>query len=619
MVMGFAMTAGAATAVQVTLTSPTITKATATVCEKFGAVTFDFPPGAAPKVGDWWYMDLPTGSALCKNIDYLIVGNGATGVNTWVGTSTLDPTLVHFSNPLNRIGGGAPALDATGPLTFVSTGAAAVAPVITGNLALRVLGTSGSRRVTLYLAGDQGTKDMAAASNIDVAIDTIMRVKILDGASHVNTAATPANTSIILDRDGFKYTTISAQAGAGTTGNFRMYGEQVGDAGRTVAANEVINTALYVVPHVENTLCGNAFNHGNTELYVSFASKEDKFTFSGDAQIAHTGSGAAITLASCLGKTASTDEIKIGSQNSCVFDYETIGVAGAGNNYCTTHAAGEIYLQSSTTFGELDDRWDIQISSLTNGVYFGGLPTMFGLLASQDACSDGGTGIALTKTDYAVGGVWASTNAALLFQTTDSCTVGANNRVNVIKTYGGDITGIQNYKQISFNFADFQYDSSLVTANTEVDLQVVLSKYPCGEIWNGTITIGTFVSACATTSTATTTLFFPFLPGSSFAGWWGGYVIANGSGTAGTATLTATDVNGNSATFTTPSIPARGQFNASFLTVDEWTQAAANTAPFDGTQSYTVNATCNFTFGSGMAMLGNGTEGVGYTAYSSGW
>ena len=425
MVMGFAMTASAATSVQVTLTSPTITKATATVCEKFGAVTFDFPAGAQLQAGDWWYMDLPTGATLCKNIDYLIVGNGATGLDTWVGTSTLDPTLVAFNNVLNAIGGGAPALDATGPLTFVDVGGGA-APTIAGNLALRVVGTSGSRRITLYLAADAGTKAMAAAANITVAADTIMRVKILDGASHVNTAATAGNTSIIIDRDGAKFATIAA-AQASTTGDFRRYGEQTLDTVRSpaVTANEFINVATGVVPFVENTLCGNAYNYGGTELYVSFASKNDKFTFSGDAQIAHTGSAASITLASCLGKTASTDEIKIGTQNACVFNYETAGTAGAANNYCTTHAAGEVYMQSSTTFGELDDRYDIQITSMTNGVYFGAAPQLFGLLASQDACSVAGTAIANTLTDFGVGGVWQSTAGTFTYQTSDSCTVGA--------------------------------------------------------------------------------------------------------------------------------------------------------------------------------------------------
>ena len=126
-----------------------------------------------------------------------------------------------------------------------------------------------------------------------------------------------------------------------------------------------------------------------------------------------------------------------------------------------------------------------------------------------------------------------------------------------------------------------------MSANTEVTLGIVWSKYPCGEIWNGTITIGTFVSACATTTTATSTLFFPFMPGSAFVGWWGGYVVSNASTVAGTAVLTATDVNGNSATYTTPSIPAKGMFNASFLTAGDWTQNAANTANFDGSANYT--------------------------------
>ena len=132
MVMGFAMTAGAAASVQVTLTSPAVIQASASSCEKFGSVTFDFPVGSTLKAGDWWYMDLPAGVVFCKPIDYLIVGNGATGYCTWVGTSTLDPTLVYFNNISNTLGGnmGFIPIGGIGPLSVVQVGPTAMATIV---------------------------------------------------------------------------------------------------------------------------------------------------------------------------------------------------------------------------------------------------------------------------------------------------------------------------------------------------------------------------------------------------------------------------------------------------------------------------------------------------------
>ena len=614
LVMGVAMSASAATSVSVTLTSPTITKASATVCEKVGAVTFDFPAGAVVTAGDWWYMDLPEGATLCKALDYLIVGSGAQGPDTWVGVDAIDPTYVSFANVLNNLGdatGNLVATGADGPITVVGTGTTPLATTFVGNLALRVIGASGSRRVTLYVADNDNTVN---DDTLTVGQDSVLRIKILDGQPHVNTVAAENKTSIIIDRDAVKFTTING-ATTSTTGGYYRFGQMTTDTTPTTKTvkNEVIDTASYQVPHVENTLCVNAYN-ASGNLHVSFASKQDKFTFTGDSQIAHTGTAASISLLSCLGKTTTLNEIKIGTQNACQFDYETVGTGSATNNYCATHAAGKLYLSSTTVFGELDDRYDIQFTSLTNGVYFGGFPSMYGFLSSQDACAVTGTAITAATTDLSVGGVWKSTNSTLAYATSSACTVPAANRVNVIKTYGGAISGIQNYTKIAFDFANFYYDTSLIGAGTEAQLQVTLNKYPCGEIWTGTITVGTFVTTCSTTTTGTTSLFFPFLPGSAFVGWWGGYVVSNGGTTAGTAVLTATDVNGNAATYTTPSIPAKGQFNASFLTAADWTQAAGNTANFDGSANYTVSVTCNFTGGSGFAMLGNGTEGVGYTA-----
>lgn len=618
MVLGAALTVNAATAVDVTLTSPTITKAAGS-CEKAGAVTFSFPAGAVITAGDWWYMDLPENATLCKPINYLIVGNQvALAADTYVGVSSTDPTEVWFQDLGMAIGGSTGLLGTgstnAGPLSVAYSGSGSNyggVVAATGNLAIRVLGNSGSRRVTLYVAADGAD---AAAGTLTVQADNTLRIKILDGSQHNSAVADSSDTRLITDTNGATFSTTNALT-TSTTGVYTMYGQHTGDtlnAPTAATGNEFVGTAGGQVPFVENTLCINAENAAGN-LFVSFASKNDIFTFTGDSQIAHTGSSASFTLTTCVGKTTSVDQIELSEQSACNFDYETAGTANAANNYCTTHSAGIIYIESDSTFGELDDLFDITIESDTTGVYFSGAAAITGFTSAQDVCAD--TGTAVVSTTQICNG---STCTGISYAT-NACSVAATFQSDTIKTVGGAIAGVHNYQTLAFNFADFVYDSSVVAAGTEVDLTITLSKYPCGTIFSDDLTIGTFVTECTSAASGSTTLLFPWFPGSQFVGWWSGYVITNGSTAAGTAVLTATDVNGNSASYTTASIPAAGQFNASFLTVADWTQASGNSANFDGTENYIVQVVCNFDMGAGFAMLGNSTEGVGYTAESSDW
>ncbi len=607
MVFSFAMTASAAE-VQVTLTSPTITKAAGS-CEKAGAVTFEFPPGSILNDGDWWYMDLPPGATLCKDIDYVIGGQIAAGVltaNSYAAVDSLDPTVVVGAANYQYLGvpGGVLAPGGTGPVQLTVTTLPGTAAGVVGNLSIRVIGESGSRRVTLYVA-DQITG--LTGNGITVNADTVLTVKILDGAAHVANGDGVDSSRILTDVNGQRYATAS-NVTPSDIGQYFMFGEAALD-GVLITADEQIDVATFSVPHVENTLCVNAETAvGN--LNVSFASKNDEFTFSGDSQIAHEGGGTIFSLEACSGKTASTDEILLAEQDECIFDYED----SAG--YCPTHDNGFIYLHAGGgTFGEIDDLYDMEIQVVTAGVYFGNGAVVNGILASQTVCEAGGTAV-LGAGDWipCVG----SDCTSISYPGDNACDVDSDDRVDRIYTEGGEISVIQNYTDLVYNFDDFHYDTSIVAAGDEVDLDVTVSKYPCGEIWSGTITIGTFVESCGG-ATGASTLLFPWLPGSTFVGWWAGYVVTNGGGTAGTAMLTATDSDGNSATYTTASIPAAGFFNASFLSASDWTQASGNSANFDGSLSYIVSVACNFSRGAGFAMLGNSVEGVGYTAETTAW
>ena len=599
--LGFAWSANAANTVQVTLTSPTITK---TGCEKVGSVTFAFDAGSVLTVGDWWYMDLPTNTFICNPINYLIVGGNAGAVlnnvanpaaaifGTVAGTDSILKTALAAGNDV------LPAA-ATGPITATVTSAPVVAnaafKTAGSNMAILVQGAANSRRVLLTLLSD------LAASAITVSSTYSMDIKILDGLPHnagpAGAGVNNGNSMIVLDSN------------ANNTYN---------DGGVATAFDVIRNPQ----PAPENTLCVNAELMAGDLMYTSFASLNDKFTFTGDAQIAHTGAAAAISLGNCKGVTEG--EILMAAQGACTFTYET-AVGYCSSDPFFLQPGNRIYVQGSTTFGTSGDMYQMVLNIDTPGVYFtAAAPTSFqGFTLAQNVCAAavgvGGTAIATA---------WAIVNeagsSAGVVPAGITCTVASANRTRELRST--QFTGIHNYDVMELGLPALSYDTSIVGVGTQAVATVHLSKYPCGEIFSASRTLGTFVTTCTPGAGAGTTLILPFLPpfDGSVAGWWGGFVIVNSSTVAGTAVITfmedgATNGQlGDCATYTTPSIAAGATWNAgtgsSLLTMV--TPCAGNTGTF-GDQNVSATAVCTFPMGSGMAFTGNGIEGVGYMAAST--
>jgi hypothetical protein len=581
MTMGLALSVQAANTVQVTLTSPTITK---TGCEKAGAVTFAFDADTIINPGDWWYFDLPSGVTICQAIDFAIfnsIGGGA------VGTANLND-LTTFNAVFNVAGAGimgganSIAVGATvGPLSVTNLAAGALNTVFSDQFAFRVSGASGSQRVWFYVFSAGGTQD-AVLDTITVGAATSFKLSVLSGALH--NGIIPAG--IVLDSDG--------------NGVF-------GDA--AAPADQLAGP----VPDVNNTLCIDATSFAGDLVFVSFASLNDKFTFTGDAQIAHVSAAVPITLASCKGDT--TGDVPIGAQGTCTFDYEN------PTNYCTiapAYAGNRMILQTQGGFGGPGDLFTINIYSDTTGVYFGGAANVTGFAPAGDPCVGNGANVVVTTLIRSTGGA----NVAYAGTT---CSIAAGNQAAHIGTPAGAIAGINIYDALWVNLPALNYDTSVIGNGTEADIRIVFGKYPCGTIFTGTRTVGTFVTTCPPAA-GTTNLLFPFTPAwdGSQTGWWGGFLIVNTSTAAGTATLTFTDEDGDCATFTTPSIAANGgQWNSGLLAdlLTQVTDCTGNTGTF-GDGNVNIVAVCNFTFGGGFAFVGNGTEGVGANAYvtpGTGW
>lgn len=605
LIMGFGTSAYAGYQTQVTLTSPAIVKSG---CEKVGAVTYSLAAGSILTEGDWWYIDLPAGTNICNPVDYFIVGWAGAGVagdnvtypaaGSLLGVPTADATDVDLVGvaPIGAlVATGAP----NGPLSMTDLGAGIPIPLTPGvdPVVLRVVAAANSQRVWVYVYGVDTGGGVGSVGSVTVTPQTSLEIVLINGQDYPNnilmnntTTGTPADT---------------------------IWGNDPSD---TINITPLGTPAGRNIPHVENTLCVNAEQMSGSLMFTSFASLNDFLTFTGDSQIAHVVSVSPLSLAFCKGDT--TGNILIAGQNACAFNYQT----AAG--YCPGPPAGlatflgnRIFLQGTTTFGDPGDRYDMTITSNTAGVYFSAAPVLTGFTpAATNECTVAGA---------AVAGAFVSMNEAGLtpapYDATGSCSVAAVNRIRNVSTgTGGAITGIDTYDALWITLPAMVYDTSIIGNGVESDIIVSVNKYPCGQIFSEELTIGTFVTTCPV-GAGGTSLLYPFMPplDGSIPGWWGGFIIVNGGTAAGTAVLTLVEDDGDSATFTTPSIAAGGMWNAGSMAdfLASVTPNAGNAGTF-GDANVSITAVCAFNLGGGFAFTGNGDEGTGYTAYvlgATGW
>ena len=628
MVLGLAVSAQAANNAQVTLTSPAIVK---DGCEKIGSVTFTIDEGTVLTEGDWLYMDLPSGTTFCSDIDYFIgqVATPGAGTDTitypaagsTLTTATADDTDVDLGGGAATIGAltagtsYADAVNSTHHIleNVVTVGAGGVhtaglvdstgAAVTTGGggVVLRVTAASGGQRAWIRVmgnaAGGLGNSGTYTVSGAGTGSSTL-NITLADGQAYedyifLNTD-TDNDTPTIWGDDSEDQINMTGTAARGSDS----------------------------VPHIENSFCANAESMSGTLMFTSFDSLNSFITFTGDAQIAHVASDNPVSLAYCS-KAETSGNIEIGGQEACTFNYED----GINGNYCTdfggeTLDGGRIFIQGTTTFGNPDDLYDMTITSDTAGVYFTAGATLTGFTPSAtDECEAVPTGSSISAAFTLVNeaGDQGATAPG------SSCTVAADNRVRTITTgTGGAITGIDTYDAIWVNLPAMVYDTSIIGDGIESDITISVTKYPCGTLIDESMTIGTFVTTCPTEgeSATSSTLLFPFMPAmdGSMSPWWGGFTIVNGGTAAGTCDLTFTEADGDTATYTTSSIAAAGQWNAGALStlLTEVTPDSANAGTF-GDANVAINAVCGFGGAGGFAFTGNTDEGTGYTAYSTAW
>ncbi len=589
MLFAFGATAHAAYQCTVTLTAPGIIKQD---CERVGSITFGFEADAVITAGDWWYADLPQTVTICDAINYVITGDDVANVlaNTYDLSGGQEGLVLGgaATGIVNNYIGTNTGAAVVGPISISAEGGAAAADVaVTGAIVLQVTAAAGSQRIWIKAYG------LAAGNDMTVPAGHTLNITILNGFAY--------QANIALDTDD----------GTGGAPD-RIYGNAATLVEDQIPAD---NDANFPNPHVENTLCVNAESMSGSDMYVSYDSLDNFITFSGDSKIAHVVGTTTITLEACKGVTEG--DFAYASQGACSFTYDD------GTGYCDEDAfatqaeewapgstGGQLlYLQSASTFGDPGDRYSVTLQISTPGCYFGSSPNSLAGMDTTEAVCDGDAGTAVSA--------WTTENEAGdtgVAYPDSSCSVDQDDRVR--KVYTNTFTGIDGYQQLLIRLNDFVYDSSILGYGTEVSLNVTMSKYPCGDIVDEDIIIGTFVEECPEGGTSGSTLMFPFFPAmdGSMGSWWGGYAIVNGSGDDGTVDLTFTEATGATATLEDVAVAAGQMY---FAATNAALLATLTADSGFGDENMSMVADCSFQMAAGFAFLGNTDEGTGYTALTN--
>lgn len=491
--MFLATSAYAQNRVEVKVTSEPIKEDS--TCDKAGGFTLQFDPGTTIDNGDTITMDTTLNTVLCKNVDLYLVN----------GDSSATAGSMQWANATG------------GPIDNANSNA---------NY-FRVTGVAGTQRVTVTYTG--------APISVTNAPDSFFLIKFLEQSENVD---------VVLD-------------GNSTAAGFQ--GPPFGDA--TVS---------------DNTLCIDVSNPLFTDSVVrgSMDSAADKFTFQpSDPQIAHIAQKDVITLLDCgkdeIGRVCMGGIIpgQTTTDNCDRFDYDGAGAMGAtislDNIWDPTTTGGDVnspaanrlIMRSQPGF-EASTQYFVEMSIIVNdeegvdnGIYFAedtaGIATE-PLASSLDTlCS--ASAAPVQGTFYRANGV---TGTPLL--TADACTVpNANNRViKFVSDVGGNMVISNAAELIKLDVPAMRYDIDAVSNGDVIKLKVVLKKAPCSTVTTQIITIA--VIGCPAAQGVSDTLIYPYFTQAGGDDWWDGIVITNVGSTAGTATLTFYEQDGDAGTYTTP-------------------------------------------------------------------
>jgi hypothetical protein len=534
-------------------------------CEKSGSITFEFDDGSVLTAGDWWVVDLPFGVTLCSDIDYEI----SLGCNRAI------------------LGAGNTSSFTRGPITL-NVGANGTPTGMGTGIFFRVVGASGQQRVTISVHAGRPTVfvptpavgSFVVPTGDDVEEQGTLEIKLFDSLTH----------------PGFIWEFV---------------------------------TVCYIDPiePIDNTMCIDARAITGNTVNVSYDSRIDKFTFTGDNEVAHRIPPPDIACVGCKLGLVGDVPIQGGQGALCLFDYETPGAAGG---YCPAYTGNRLIIQNNTgtfaTGAAQAFALTAEIVAPTDGVYFGGAMTVIGANSATvdlTACPTGAGANPNIPPAGVVGlgvGTGWLTSAMTTAATYDAgtCAVPAASQ-GVYQSTTGPLgttvmAGLNTINQIWVAFAPFAYQGT-IAAGTTVTVEISLIELPCTTIHTCTVDVGVFVVDCAA-AVAPYMFTFPYYPAINDAIWWSGAALSNCGG-ADDCTLTFYEQDGDIGTYDV-SIAAGGLWFTLWTTILGDIVADAGNAGSLGDSPFFVCVNCDDTSGTGtvrgFGMLGDGNQAQGTAA-----
>lgn len=515
------------------------------ICDKAGGFSLGFDSNTELRDGDQITIDVNYTNAaeyvsLCKSFDILIAPGVDADISTRLnggGAVDADGT-VGFIGPDHGVGATNVGDDSSekGPVTSINNGA-----ISTGGdgVVFRVRGREGQQRITFDVIGIDTTDDGNG--------------KGADPAASFLKVGPGANDNLIV-----RFLDQSINADFDVDG---IFVDTDGDF--TYDADAEVDN---------NTLCINVSKWSQSTVKGNMDSALDKYTFlPSDPQIAHIVSAAAYTQYECKDQNCGylmTGTTSQSGGDSCdPFDNEGPNGVNYGDgvgyytasNCSTLEAHYNNFLVIKNSNGEFDHQitYTVEMKILVNGaegdngVYFADdtLVGAQGYTSAELNCNN------FAKPNPVVGGTVEYLNAgsAVLADPPDGsgCTVDVADRAVALKAENVGLNLDDNDNNVHLDIPPMRYDLSKVSDGDEVSVEVTLSKYPCGAITTVTHCIGTIKTSCPAAA-GSDSLTYPYFTKAATGAdaWWDGLAITNEGSSAGTATITMYENDGDKATAT---------------------------------------------------------------------
>ncbi len=545
-------------------------------CDKGGGFSLQFDELTTLTHGDQITVDLPftppsSQVTLCRNIDLVIAP-----VSTWMYYSATGAWSTGVAPAVPNASGWGSVVPPTAnsPVIYSTI----VPTTADSGVIFHVYGTSGQDRITI---------DVIGADWLDADGDLVPDASSNSGTLTVGVGGTLSLNFLDQQTNAINFTT---QTGIWTD-------------------STTTDTYLDAATSSDNTLCINVSTWEGSTVDVHMDSKLDKFSFiPTDPPIAHI-TGGDISRYICS-KEACAIIKRSTLQASCEFDNDN------GTGFCLDKI-NRLIIQTAGTF-DPNTTYQITASILVNGSYSDAQGVYFSSGGVTASAYQTGTDACANSTPYQVTPPITYYTAlgavATPLVSNPNCLISGTTRATRLITTSTALFDSAVYRYLYINLPTFFYDSTVMNDGDLVELEYAITKAPCGELIRETICIGTFNSSC--TGTTSTSLLYPYFtpmnddPAND--DYWDGIVITNLGTSAGTATLTIYEQDGDVGTMTTSSIAANSMYVNLLWSMYGGMTKISGSGTLGDSRCYIV--VCTDFLSHGFAMVGNQATGesMGY-------